>query len=103
MRRHSENALAVARFLEGSAESHGLAGVDEALVGAVRVRAPGWLSPAGHAYHPRMPDIDGMEVLRNIRAENLAEKVIMLTGVNELKIARFQGARVAEIAKKLSA
>jgi DNA-binding response OmpR family regulator len=36
----------------------------------------------------RMPDIDGMEVLRNIRAENLAEKVIMLTGVNELKIAR---------------
>ncbi len=36
----------------------------------------------------RMPDIDGLEVLRNIRQENLAEKVIMLTGVNELKIAR---------------
>jgi DNA-binding response OmpR family regulator len=36
----------------------------------------------------RMPDIDGLEVLRNIREENLAEKVIMLTGVNELKIAR---------------
>lgn len=35
-----------------------------------------------------MPDIDGLEVLRNIRENNLAEKVIMLTGVNELKVAR---------------
>ncbi len=36
----------------------------------------------------RMPDIDGLEVLRNIRENNLAEKVIMLTGVGELKVAR---------------
>jgi DNA-binding response OmpR family regulator len=36
----------------------------------------------------RMPDIDGLEVLKNIRAKKLANKVIMLTGVNELKIAR---------------
>ncbi len=36
----------------------------------------------------RMPGIDGMEVLKRIREKNLAEKVIMLTGVDELKIAR---------------
>ena len=36
----------------------------------------------------RMPDIDGLEVLRRIRSEKLAKKVIMLTGVDELKIAR---------------
>ncbi len=35
-----------------------------------------------------MPNVDGMEVLRKIREKNLADKVIMLTGVNELKIAR---------------
>lgn len=36
----------------------------------------------------RMPDIDGLEVLKNIRKNNLAKKVIMLTGVDELKIAK---------------
>jgi DNA-binding response OmpR family regulator len=36
----------------------------------------------------RMPGMDGMEVLKKIREENLAPKVIMLTGVEELKIAR---------------
>ncbi|MDI6765434.1 MAG: response regulator [Bacteroidota bacterium] len=36
----------------------------------------------------RMPGIDGMEVLKKIREDNLADKVIMLTGVDELKIAR---------------
>ena len=36
----------------------------------------------------RMPGMDGMEVLRNVRQNNLADKVIMLTGVDELKIAR---------------
>ncbi len=36
----------------------------------------------------RMPDIDGLEVLRRIRSGKLAKKVIMLTGVDELKIAR---------------
>ena len=36
----------------------------------------------------KMPKIDGMEVLRRIRQNNLANKVIMLTGFDELKIAR---------------
>jgi len=36
----------------------------------------------------KMPGTDGLEVLRLIREQNLADKVIMLTGVNELKIAR---------------
>jgi DNA-binding response OmpR family regulator len=36
----------------------------------------------------RMPDMDGLEVLRNIRENNLVPKVVMLTGVDELKIAR---------------
>jgi two-component system response regulator ResD len=36
----------------------------------------------------RMPGMDGIEVLKKIRENNLATKVIMLTGVDELKIAR---------------
>lgn len=36
----------------------------------------------------RMPGMDGMEVLKNIHEKKLAKKVIMLTGVDELKIAR---------------
>lgn len=36
----------------------------------------------------RMPGMDGMEVLRKIRENDQSVKVIMLTGVNELKIAR---------------
>jgi DNA-binding response OmpR family regulator len=36
----------------------------------------------------RLPDIDGMEVLKSIRKNGRAEKVIMLTGVDELKIAK---------------
>jgi DNA-binding response OmpR family regulator len=36
----------------------------------------------------RMPGMDGLEVLKNIRVNNLADKVIMLTGVDELKISR---------------
>ena len=36
----------------------------------------------------RMPGMNGMEVLRNVRQNNLADKVIMLTGVDEMKIAR---------------
>jgi DNA-binding response OmpR family regulator len=36
----------------------------------------------------RMPNMDGIEVLRNIRKENLADRVIMLTGVAELKFAQ---------------
>lgn len=35
----------------------------------------------------RMPGMDGLEVLRKIKSDNLAPKVIMLTGVEELKIA----------------
>ncbi|HTK81203.1 MAG TPA: response regulator [Bacteroidota bacterium] len=36
----------------------------------------------------RMDGMDGLEVLKHIRKDNLAGKVIMLTGVDELKIAR---------------
>lgn len=36
----------------------------------------------------RMPGMDGLEVLKKIREQDLADKVIMLTGVDELKIAR---------------
>ncbi len=36
----------------------------------------------------RMPDKDGLSVLRDIRAKKLPSKVVMLTGVGELKIAR---------------
>jgi len=36
----------------------------------------------------RMPEMDGLELLRLIRKDNLARKVVMLTGVDELKIAR---------------
>ena len=36
----------------------------------------------------RMPGMDGIEVLKNIQEKKLAKKVIMLTGVDELKIAR---------------
>jgi len=35
-----------------------------------------------------MPGMDGMEVLRKIREENQKTKVIMLTGVKELKLAK---------------
>ena len=35
-----------------------------------------------------MPGIDGIGVLQKIRENNFADKVIMLTGVDELKIAR---------------
>jgi DNA-binding response OmpR family regulator len=36
----------------------------------------------------KMPGIGGLDVLRRIREDDLARKVIMLTGVGELKIAR---------------
>ncbi len=36
----------------------------------------------------RMPGMDGLEVLKTIRATNSTAKVIILTGVDELKIAR---------------
>jgi DNA-binding response OmpR family regulator len=36
----------------------------------------------------RMPDKDGLSVLKDIRAKKLPIKVVMLTGVGELKIAR---------------
>jgi len=35
----------------------------------------------------RMPGMDGLEVLKKIKEQDLADKVIMLTGVDELKIA----------------
>src|SRR5712671_4386192 len=36
----------------------------------------------------RMPGMDGLQVLRAIREKDLAGKVIMLTAVGELKVAR---------------
>jgi len=36
----------------------------------------------------KMPEMGGLEVLQRIKQEDLARKVIMLTGVGELKIAR---------------
>ena len=36
----------------------------------------------------RMPNMNGMEVLKTIREQNLADKVIMLTAVDELKVAQ---------------
>ena len=36
----------------------------------------------------RMEGMDGLEVLKKIRKDNLANKVIMLTGVEEMKIAK---------------
>ena len=36
----------------------------------------------------KMPGMGGMDVLQRIREDDLARKVIMLTGVGELKIAR---------------
>jgi two-component system response regulator (stage 0 sporulation protein F) len=36
----------------------------------------------------RMPGMDGLQVLKAIREKNLANKVIMLTAVDELKVAR---------------
>ncbi len=36
----------------------------------------------------RMPDKDGLSVLKDVRARKLPTKVVMLTGVDELKIAR---------------
>ena len=35
-----------------------------------------------------MPNMNGMDVLRKIREKNLTRKVIMLTGVDEMKLAR---------------
>lgn len=36
----------------------------------------------------KMPGMGGLDVLQRIRVDDLARKVIMLTGVGELKIAR---------------
>jgi two-component system response regulator (stage 0 sporulation protein F) len=36
----------------------------------------------------KMPGMGGLDVLRRVREDDLARKVIMLTGVGELKIAR---------------
>jgi len=36
----------------------------------------------------KMPEMGGLDVLQRIREDDLARRVIMLTGVGELKIAR---------------
>lgn len=36
----------------------------------------------------KMPEMNGLDVLQRIKQDDLARKVVMLTGVGELKIAR---------------
>ncbi len=62
--------------------------VDEADSGAAAIEKIGTTSFDIVVLDIRMPGMDGLEVLKNIRESNLAMKVIMLTGVDELKIAR---------------
>jgi len=62
--------------------------VDEADSGAAAIEKMGSNKFDLVVLDIRMPEMDGLEVLRNIRENNLAGKVIMLTGVDELKIAR---------------
>jgi two-component system alkaline phosphatase synthesis response regulator PhoP len=68
-------------------ETHGFA-VEEAESGAAALEKLGGSAFDLVVLDIRMPEMDGLEVLKNIRANNLAPKVIMLTGVDELKIAR---------------
>jgi len=62
--------------------------VDEADCGAAAIEKMLLINYSLIILDIRMPGMDGLEVLRNIRDRNLAKKVIMLTGVDELKIAR---------------
>lgn len=36
----------------------------------------------------RMPDLDGLSVLRTIRSKPIRSKIVMLTGVDELRLTR---------------
>lgn len=74
-------------LLKSELETHGFL-VDEAEGGMTAMNALGNTHYDIVILDIRMPDMDGLEVLKNIREKNLAEKVIMLTGVSELKIAR---------------
>ena len=74
-------------LLKAELELHGFI-VDEADGGTIAMKALKGKSYDLVLLDIRMPDMDGLEVLRNIRAKNLAKKVVMLTGVDEMKIAR---------------
>jgi DNA-binding response OmpR family regulator len=74
-------------LLKSELELHGF-DVDEADGGTMALEAAKATTYDVVILDIRMPDIDGMEVLRRLRADKLARKIIMLTGVDELKIAR---------------
>jgi len=74
-------------LLKSELELHGF-DVDEADGGTMAMEAAKETTYDVVILDIRMPDIDGMEVLRRLRADKLARKIIMLTGVDELKIAR---------------
>jgi DNA-binding response OmpR family regulator len=74
-------------LLRSELEAHGFS-VDDADGGTIAMKALSNTRYDVVILDVRMPDMDGLEVLRNIRKDNLADKVIMLTGVSELKVAR---------------
>ena len=74
-------------ILKNELAEHGF-DVTEADSGEAALRAMETSTPDLVILDVRMPGMDGLEVLKTIRQNNLAKKVIMLTGVDELKIAR---------------
>ena len=74
-------------LLKSELESQGFE-VDEADGGRIAMKALNDSRYDVVVLDIRMPDMDGLDVLKNIRQHDLADKVIMLTGVDELKIAR---------------
>ncbi len=74
-------------LLRGELEQHKFT-VDEALSGEAALKRLENKKYDVVLLDIRMPGMDGMEVLKTIKARQLASKVIMLTGVDELKIAR---------------
>ena len=74
-------------LLKSELEAYGFE-VDEAEGGTIAMKALNSVHYNLVILDIRMPDMDGLDVLRSIREKKMADKVIMLTGVNELKLAR---------------